>query len=294
MELSNTKSKVEIAREIENLIVPLSPEEFQQLELNILSEGCRDPLIVWEGTNKKLILLDGHNRFKICQKHDIDYQIKILSFQDYTEAKFWMINNQLGRRNLNRDQMSYYRGLKYNNFKKPKGGFEKVRSKGQTQPSTSIRLAKEFNISQSTIKRDAKFATGLSIVGQSNPSLMKRILAGKSKVKKIDLQVLADAENPSSLVIKNEADLYNKAKWIRENTLAQLEKEHNNNREKKVKKAQEILKARDPMFLKAEDRIVRLKGQILSVVNSAIKEKDPTRLKELSGLIKKLAQVIAG
>ena len=67
MELNNTNRKVEITKEIAELIVPLSPEEFQQLELNILSEGCRDPLIVWEEFNKKLVLLDGHNRLKICQ-----------------------------------------------------------------------------------------------------------------------------------------------------------------------------------------------------------------------------------
>ena len=77
----------------------------------------------------------------------------------------------------------------------------------------------------------------------------------------------ADSENPSSLVIKNEADLYNKAKLIRENTLAQLEKESNSVREEKVKKAQEILDAKDAMFPGTEDRINRLKGQIISVIN---------------------------
>jgi len=293
MELNNSNRKVEITKEIAQLIVPLRPEEFQQLELNILSEGCRDPLIVWEGPNRKLILLDGHNRLRICQEHNQDYQIKILTFEDYTEAKFWMINNQLGRRNLNPDQMSYYRGLKYNNIKNSRGGIEKVRSKGQTTAPTSIRLANEFNISQSTIKRDSRFAIGLNIIGQSNPSLKKNILTGKSKVNKNDIQLLADAENPSSVVIKNEADLYNKAKLIRENTQSQLEQERSSIREEKVKKAQEILAAKDPMFLGKEERISQLKGRIISVINRSIREKDSGKLNELTELINRLAKAIA-
>ena len=84
--------------EFKSLIPPLSDEEFRQLEENILEVGeCREPLVTW---NK--ILLDGHNRWKIIQKHpgEIDYECTEMVFDSRNEAMAWMIRNQLGRRNL--------------------------------------------------------------------------------------------------------------------------------------------------------------------------------------------------
>ena len=76
-------------------IVQLEPEVYAQLEANILAEGCRDPLVTWRG-----ILIDGHNRFAICSKHGLEFQVVEREFEDRQAAELWMINNQLGRRNL--------------------------------------------------------------------------------------------------------------------------------------------------------------------------------------------------
>ena len=53
-------------------IPPLSPEELEQLEANILAEGVViNPLIVWNG-----VIVDGHNRYRILQKHpEIAFQV---------------------------------------------------------------------------------------------------------------------------------------------------------------------------------------------------------------------------
>ena len=84
-----------IRKDFEELIPPLSPEEFEQLEKNILEEGIRDPLVVWDGT-----LIDGHNRYKIAQKHHLDYETVERDFYNDEEARAWIIENQFGRRNL--------------------------------------------------------------------------------------------------------------------------------------------------------------------------------------------------
>ena len=78
-----------------NLIPPLTNEEFEQLEQNCLNDGIREPLIVWNG-----ILIDGHNRLKISQKHSLSYQTKEMHFDNEKEAEAWIIKNQFGRRNL--------------------------------------------------------------------------------------------------------------------------------------------------------------------------------------------------
>lgn len=87
--------------EFRSLIPPLSPDEYSQLEENIVRDGIRDPLVVWHVPNGDDILIDGHNRFEISIKHaGIPFQIKRMDFLDRDAAKQWIILNQFGRRNL--------------------------------------------------------------------------------------------------------------------------------------------------------------------------------------------------
>lgn len=87
--------KLKINEEFRNLIPPLTQEEYKQLEENLIKEGCRDSLVVWNGT-----IIDGHNRYKICTEHNIDFSITEMSFDAEDDVIEWMIRNQLGRRNL--------------------------------------------------------------------------------------------------------------------------------------------------------------------------------------------------
>jgi hypothetical protein len=81
------------------LIAPLSSEEYQQLEANLIAEGCRDALVVWRG-----LLVDGHNRLAICNHHGIPYDTTEIQLPDRESARLWIEENQIGRRNLSNDQ----------------------------------------------------------------------------------------------------------------------------------------------------------------------------------------------
>ena len=85
----------QIDPEFELLIPPLSLDERAQLERNLLAEGCRDPLVVWNG-----VLADGHNRLAICRQHDLPYRTVELDLPDRDAVRQWILENQLGRRNL--------------------------------------------------------------------------------------------------------------------------------------------------------------------------------------------------
>ncbi len=289
--MSSDTIKVTISKDFEQFIVPLSTEEFEQLETNIVKEGCRDPLVVWSRGGKNM-LMDGHNRYKICEKHEIPYQVSVLEFSNFEQAKVWMLNNQLGRRNLTPDQMSYYRGLKYESLKSQRGGYKNVASKGQKDLSTAERLSLEFKVSEKTIKRDAKFARGLEFIGRSNPELKQKILSGDVDVKKSDVQVLADHKDPDKLRIKNAADLYNKAKIIKDRALDEIEGKVREIERTRINNAHEKLAENEPMFLEREDRINKLKGQIISAINRAIRDRDVDAIDELKKLIGKLADEI--
>lgn len=81
--------------EFKNLIPPLSADEYAQLEQNIIAEGCRDRLVIWEGK-----IIDGHNRYEICHKNQVYFETKEEFFDERGEVIEWIIKNQFGRRNL--------------------------------------------------------------------------------------------------------------------------------------------------------------------------------------------------
>ena len=85
-----------IDSEFESLIPPLTEEEYKGLEESILAEGCRDALTCWGD-----VLVDGHNRYKICTEHNLIFTTIERDFADKDEAKLWIMKNQLSRRNLN-------------------------------------------------------------------------------------------------------------------------------------------------------------------------------------------------
>ena len=84
-----------IDNDFKNLIPPLTDDEFAQLEKNILRDGIRDPLVVWKNT-----LIDGHNRHKIAQQHNLPFSVTEMQFLSRNDAIIWIIKNQFGRRNL--------------------------------------------------------------------------------------------------------------------------------------------------------------------------------------------------
>jgi N6-adenosine-specific RNA methylase IME4/DNA-binding XRE family transcriptional regulator len=86
---------IQIDKEFKDLIPALTKEEYEQLEANILAEGVRDSLLVWNG-----VLIDGHNRYEIATKHGIPFDVQEKEFADRAEAERWIILNQFGRRNL--------------------------------------------------------------------------------------------------------------------------------------------------------------------------------------------------
>lgn len=81
--------------EFRNLIPALRPEELRDLEASVMAEGCRDALVTWQDT-----LLDGHNRYDICERHGIGYRTIPIELPDRAAAKLWIMRNQLARRNL--------------------------------------------------------------------------------------------------------------------------------------------------------------------------------------------------
>ena len=97
-EYSSSERTPVVLPEMEQLLPPLSGEQFSALESNILENGCYAPIIV----NEDMVIIDGHNRFRVCEKHGLPYRMLVFSFTDLLEAKQWALDTQKGRRNLDK------------------------------------------------------------------------------------------------------------------------------------------------------------------------------------------------
>lgn len=85
-----------ILPEMAELLPPLSAEQSAALEEDLLRNGCYSPIIV----NEDMVIIDGHNRQALCEKHGLPYTMAVFSFEDLLEAKQWALDTQKNRRNL--------------------------------------------------------------------------------------------------------------------------------------------------------------------------------------------------
>jgi hypothetical protein len=87
---------ITINEDLRAYIDPLTADEHAALERSLLSEGCRDALVLWGD-----LLVDGHNRYGICQKHGIPFNtVQNQTFKSMDDVYLWMIDNHLGRRSV--------------------------------------------------------------------------------------------------------------------------------------------------------------------------------------------------
>ncbi len=201
-EMNVETSEIRIDKEFRDLIDPLTQDEYGQLEANLLADGCRDPLVVWEHGN---VLLDGHNRYRICREHRIPFNVELKEFPSRQHAIEWIINNQLGRRNLTPERMSYLRGKKYSREKHRHGGDRMTEASGQNDHlvKTHERLAKEHKVSPRTIRRDAEFQESVDAIvdlaanEEERDRFRQALLSGDVKIPKkevVEIGKLAETD----------------------------------------------------------------------------------------------------
>lgn len=201
------KKKIKILEELKIFIPPLSDNEYDLLKYNIQNEGCRDALIIWKN-DSDYILVDGHNRFKICNELKIDYRIEIKKFESIFEVKDWMVSNQLGKRNVTEDAKSYLRGKQYQIEKNRatfKGNQHTKNENGETK-KTSEKIAEEHKVSAKTIQRDEKYALALDYLVGDDMALKWKILNREIIIPKTN--VLEITEQPENQLQKIRIDLY--------------------------------------------------------------------------------------
>ena len=207
-----------IDKEFKNLLPALDKSVYAALEENLLQNGCRDSLVLWNG-----ILIDGHNRYNICTEHSIPFNTVDKEFESRDEVLIWIITTQISRRNLTPEQLGYYRGKHYNVEKKSKwlnNRYMQKSTNGQNDRSYNInentakKLGSQYNVGEKTIRRDAKFAAAIDAIGDTSPDAKSKILAGEAKINKCELEELSEmsAEEIASAATMIDNGTYEKIK----------------------------------------------------------------------------------
>lgn len=204
--MKNSLVKLNIDAEIKSYIPPLRPEEYETLEKNIIADGCRDPLVTWNN-----IIIDGHNRYEICNKNEIPFNFIQKEFENKNNVLNWVIDNQLGRRNLTDNQKTYLIGKRYKGEKREHGGdrkSEKDKSSGQNVhlKKTAQKIAKQYKIDEKTVRRAEKYADAVDTLDKNVSGIKHEILSGTLDITQGDIIKL------SKIDIKNQKKVIGKLK----------------------------------------------------------------------------------
>lgn len=148
---------LKVDEEFKDLLPVLTPEELEKLENSILQCGLLDPIKIWqEPDTGEWIIIDGHNRYNILKKHKIDWHY----WQDYKimgeletreDVKQWMLEQQLGRRNLSPEE-------KYDIVQKFKDMFQKRAKENQSSGGKG-----KSNLRKVNVQKEMAKATGISV-----------------------------------------------------------------------------------------------------------------------------------
>ena len=176
--------ELKIDPELRDLLPPLTNEEFKKLEKNIIDNGFdrNFPIMEWNG-----FIADGHNRYSICKKHNIEPVVGTLAYETKDDVMEWMLDIQLGRRNLSPIQRIavaekyrpiYERQAKDN--QKSGGGDKKTGlvnlPKAITPINTSEKLASIADVSEKTYRMGSK------ILQSDNDRLKQEVLSGQKSI----------------------------------------------------------------------------------------------------------------
>ena len=202
-----------IDKEFEELLPVLTPEEFDRLEKSVVKNGMLDPIKVWEDPDTgKYIIIDGHNRYKILKKHNIgfkyweDYKIMYADeLPTRDDVKRWMLEQQLGRRNLSEAE-------KYEIVQKFKSVFEQKAKKNQ-----SLGGKGSTNLPKVDTRKEMAKATGVSegtyrkmdiVMKSSNEDLKQRLREKKVSVDAAYKEVKSTDQKP--ITVKQQIDRLDK------------------------------------------------------------------------------------
>ena len=204
---------ITVNEELRAYIDPLTPDEYAALERSLLAEGCRDALVLWGD-----VLVDGHNRYAICQKHGIAFNtVQSDRFHSIDDVHLWMIDNHLGRRSVS----DFQRGVLALRKKDIVAARAKPAQDGAAPPAapkvtdpaplhTREDIAKAARLSSNTVSQIEK------IQKTATPELVAAVKSGTISINAAAAVASLPSEEQVAAVAGGKKELRQAAKLVRE------------------------------------------------------------------------------
>lgn len=215
-----------VKEELKAYIDPLTPDEHDALERSILAEGCRDALVLWGD-----VLVDGHNRFGICQKHGLPFQtVQNTRFQSMDDVHLWMIEQHLGRRSVSdfqrgvlalrkRDILAERRRIEQAQLQKESDG--EIADAGPDSDEDSPPWAAAPKVSRADMAREARLSSSQvtmieRIHKQAAPELVEAVKTGVISISAAAAVADLPEEEQRAAAVGGKDELKQAAKRVRE------------------------------------------------------------------------------
>lgn len=167
---------IQVDPRIEAVLPPPSASEAAFLERRLLADRDRPvELAVWSDGWR---LLDDFHTYRLCVKHRIAYNIRLVDLPDLEAAIRWRLMANLGQLNLSPLQAAYARGRLYLSLRRRPGRPRKEDEGDRPAPgSTDEELATRWGLDGRTVRRDAAFSRALmTIEGRLGVAFRDKIL----------------------------------------------------------------------------------------------------------------------
>ncbi|SFC06228.1 hypothetical protein SAMN05216344_10857 [Polaromonas sp. OV174] len=202
---------ITVNEELLAYIDPLTPEERAALERSLLAEGCRDALVLWGE-----VLVDGHNRYEICSRHGIPFNVVQSSqFSSMDDVHLWMIEQHLGRRSVS----DFQRGV----LALRKKDILASRAKLQVSETTSAPevVEPESKVSRGSIAKQARISSNTisqieKIQQSAAPELVAAVKSGTISINAAATVASLPVEAQVAAVAGGRKELQQAARQVRE------------------------------------------------------------------------------
>jgi hypothetical protein len=259
--LQGTELNISINDELRTYVDPLTPAEHEALERSLLTEGCREALILWQD-----VLIDGHNRYAICTQHDIPFRtVQNDKFESIEDVKLWMIDNQLARRSVT----DFQRGLMALRKKEILAArvVQKTDDELQTEADQSVPFAPPWNTRQEVARAARVSANTISQIERiqkaAAPELVEAVRSGTISISSAANVASLPREAQVAAVAGGRKELQQAARQVREQKTAARPK-----KEAEFETPEDQIKALKAQVAELKDRVATLIGE-----NDVLKQK---------------------
>lgn len=259
--LQGPELNITINDELRSYVDPLTPAEHEALERSLLTEGCREALILWRD-----VLIDGHNRYAICTQHGIPFRtVQNDNFDSIEDVKLWMIDNQLARRSVT----DFQRGLMALRKKEILAArvVQKTDDELQTEADQAVPFTPPWNTRQEVARAARVSANTISQIERiqktAAPELVDAVRSGAISISSAANVASLPKEAQVAAVAGGKKELQQAARQVREQKSAAKPK-----KEAEFETPEDQIKALKAQVAELKDRVATLIGE-----NDVLKQK---------------------